>query len=129
VLREGDHITVVSWSGGVRLALAAAATLGEQGISPEVVDLRSVQPLDVDTVVASVRKTHRLLIVQETLGFAGIGSELAYAVGNAAFDFLDAPIERICPPFTPVPFSPPMEQFHTPSAEQVVEQAKVMVSL
>jgi acetoin:2,6-dichlorophenolindophenol oxidoreductase subunit beta len=129
VLREGGHITLVSWSGGVRLALAAAETLAGEGITAEVVDLRSVQPLDLDTVLASVRKTHRLLIVQETLGFAGIGSELAYAVGSAAFDFLDAPIERISPPFTPVPFSPPMEQFHTPSAAQVVERAKDMVSL
>jgi pyruvate dehydrogenase E1 component beta subunit len=129
VRREGDHITLVSWSGGVRLALAAAASLGDRGISAEVIDLRSVQPLDVDTVVASVRKTHRLLVVQETQGFAGIGSELAYAVGNAAFDHLDAPIERVCPPFTPTPFSPPMEQFHTPSVEQVVERAEAMVSL
>jgi pyruvate dehydrogenase E1 component beta subunit len=129
VLRDGEHLTLVSWSGGVRRALAAAETLAGEGISAEVIDLRSVQPLDLDAILASVRKTHRLLVVQETLGFAGIGSELAYAVGSAAFDYLDAPIERVAPPFTPVPFSPPMEQFHTPSIEQVVERAKAMVSL
>jgi len=128
VLREGEDLTLVSWSGGVRRALAAAETLAGDGLSAEVIDLRSVQPLDLETVLASVRKTHRLLVVQETLGFAGIGSELAYAVGSEAFDFLDAPVERVAPPFTPVPFSPPMEQFHMPSADDVVARAKAMVS-
>jgi acetoin:2,6-dichlorophenolindophenol oxidoreductase subunit beta len=129
VRRAGDHITLVAWSGGVRRALAAAERLAGAGIAAEVIDLRSIQPLDLETVLTSVRKTHRLLVVQETLGFAGIGSELAYAVGSAAFDYLDAPVHRVCPPFTPVPFSPPMEEFHTPSSEQVVARAQEMVSL
>lgn len=128
VLREGSDITLVAWSGGVRRALAAADELAGVGIEAEVIDLRSVQPLDLDTVLESVRKTHRALVVQETIGFAGIGSEIAYAVGSAAFDYLDAPIERISPPFTPVPFSPPMEEFHTPSTAQIVECAKEMVT-
>lgn len=129
ILREGGQITLVAWSGGVRRALAAAEELAAAGIEAEVIDLRSVQPLDLDTVLESVRKTHRLLVVQETTGFAGIGSELALAVGGAAFDYLDAPIERVCPPFTPVPFSPPMEEFHTPAPEEVVERARTMVTL
>ena len=128
VVREGSQLTILAWSGGVRRALAAAEMLAGDGIEAEVIDLRSVQPLDLDTVLQSVRKTHRLLVVQETTGFAGIGSELAILVGAAAFDYLDAPIERVCPPFTPVPFSPPMEEFHTPSAEEVVARAKEMVS-
>lgn len=128
VRRAGGDITVVAWSGGVRRALAAADELAGDGIEAEVIDLRSVQPLDLDTVLESVRKTHRALVVQETIGFAGIGSEIAYAVGSAAFDYLDAPIERISPPFTPVPFSPPMEEFHTPSTAQIVECAKEMVT-
>lgn len=128
VLREGADLTLVAWSGSVRRALAAAEALAGDGIDAEVIDLRCVQPLDLDTVLASVRKTHRALVVQETIGFAGIGSEIAYAVGNAAFDYLDAPVARVSPPFTPVPFSPPMEEFHTPSADQVVELAKEMVT-
>jgi pyruvate/2-oxoglutarate/acetoin dehydrogenase E1 component len=129
VLREGEHITLVSWSGAVRWALAAADMLAGEGITAEVIDLRTVQPLDLETVLGSVRRTHRLLVVQESIGFAGIGSELAYQVSHAAFDYLDAPVERVCPPFTPVPFSPPMEQFHAPTAKEVVERAKAMVSL
>jgi pyruvate dehydrogenase E1 component beta subunit len=83
----------------------------------------------VATVDESVRRTHRLLIVQETTGFAGIGAELAAAVLVDAFDYLDAPIERVAAPFTPVPFSPRLEKSYLPQAGDVVERAKAMVTL
>lgn len=128
-LRPGTHLTIVSWSGGVRTALAAADLLAENGLSAEVIDLRSIQPLDVATVDESVRRTHRLLIVQETTGFAGIGAELAAAVLVDVFDYLDAPIERVAAPFTPVPFSPRLEKSYLPQVGDVVERAKAMVTL
>jgi pyruvate dehydrogenase E1 component beta subunit len=127
VRRAGEHLTVVAWSGGVRPALRAADELAERGVQAEVIDLRSIQPLDLDTVVASVEKTHRALVVQETVGFSGIGAELAASITRAAFDFLDAPVERLAAPFTPVPFSPPLERFHLPQAEDVVERAVRLV--
>ncbi|MFF7944855.1 alpha-ketoacid dehydrogenase subunit beta [Nocardia gamkensis] len=129
ILCPGTELTIVSWSGGVRRAVAAAAALAEIGVDAEVIDLRSIQPLDVATVAESVRRTHRLLIVQETTGFAGIGAELAAVVVVDAFDYLDAPIERIAAPFTPVPFSPPLEKAHLPQVEDIVERAKAMVTL
>lgn len=128
ILREGTDLSLVTWSGGVGRSLKAAEALAGEGLEAEVVDLRSVQPLDIETVLESVRKTHRMLIVQETIGFAGIGSELALEVGSRAFDYLDAPIERVGPAFTPVPFSPPMEKFHLPQVEDVVARAKAMVT-
>jgi acetoin:2,6-dichlorophenolindophenol oxidoreductase subunit beta len=97
-------------------------------VEAEVVDLRSIQPLDVAAVVASVRRTHRLVVVQETIGFAGIGAEIAAEVTRAAFDYLDAPIERVAPPFTPVPFSPPLERFHLPEPADIARRAEELIT-
>jgi pyruvate dehydrogenase E1 component beta subunit len=129
IRRPGEHVTLVAWSGGVRHALKAADELAASGIDAEVIDLRSIQPLDLATVLASVRRTHRLVIVQETVGFAGIGAELAAEVMSQAFDFLDAPVERVVPPFTPVPFSPPLERFHLPNADDVMARVREVVTL
>lgn len=128
VRREGDAITLVAWAGGVGRALKAADALAGAGIEAEVVDLRSIQPLDLATVVDSVRRTHRLLTVQETIGFCGVGAEVCTEVARVAFDFLDAPPERVAPRFTPVPFSPPLEDYHLPAVEQIVQQAQEMVT-
>jgi pyruvate dehydrogenase E1 component beta subunit len=127
VRREGDDVTVVAWSGSVSPALAAAEELAGRGIGLEVIDLRSIQPLDLDTVLDSVEKTHRVLVVQETVGFSGIGAELAASITREAFDFLDAPVERLAAPFTPVPFSPPLERFHLPQPADVVEAVERLV--
>jgi pyruvate dehydrogenase E1 component beta subunit len=129
IRRPGEHVTLVAWSGGVRHALKAADELADSGIDAEVIDLRSIQPLDLETVLESVRRTHRMVVVQETIGFAGIGAELAAEVTREAFDHLDAPVERVAPPFTPVPFSPPLERFHLPSAEDVVRRTRAVVTL
>lgn len=127
VVREGGGLSIVCWSGARRRAIAAAEELAASGVSAEVIDLRSIQPLDLDTVVGSVKKTRRLLIVQETIGFSGIGAEIAAAVGNAAFDYLDAPIERLSAPFVHPPFSPPLERAYLPQTEDVVSRARALV--
>jgi pyruvate dehydrogenase E1 component beta subunit len=128
IRRPGEHVTLVAWSGGVRRALSAADDLAARGIEAEVVDLRSIQPLDVATVVDSVRRTHRLVVVQETIGFSGIGAEVVAEVTRQAFDYLDAPIERVAPPFTPVPFSPPLERFHLPEPADIARCAEELVT-
>jgi pyruvate dehydrogenase E1 component beta subunit len=126
VRREGRDVTIVTWAGGLRRSLAAAGQLAEEGIEAEVVDLRSIQPLDVDTVAASMRKTRRLLVVQETVGFCGVGAEVAFEVGRVAFDYLDAPMERVAAPFAPTPFSPPLEKHYLPQVDDVVERARAV---
>ncbi len=118
--RRGDDVTVVTWAGGVRTAIGAAEAMADRA-SVEVIDLRSIQPLDIDTVLASVRRTHRLVVFQETVGFAGIGAEVASQVMYEAFDHLDAPIERVAAPFIPVPFAKPMEDFQLPNAADLVK--------
>jgi acetoin:2,6-dichlorophenolindophenol oxidoreductase subunit beta len=128
VRREGTDLTIAAWLGGLRPSLAAAETLAGEGVSAEVIDLRSIQPLDVDAVLDSVVKTSRLLVVQETVGFSGIGAELCARVAEDAFDFLDAPPTRVACPFVPVPMSPPLEDFVLPGAEDVVAAARELLA-
>jgi pyruvate dehydrogenase E1 component beta subunit len=127
IKREGKDITVVATSMMVGRALSAAEKLVGEGISLEVVDPRTLSPLDEETILNSVRKTHRLLIVHEEVKFAGSGAEIAAMVAEKAFDYLDAPIVRIGAPFTPVPFSPPLEQEFIPSEEKIIQAAKKMM--
>jgi pyruvate dehydrogenase E1 component beta subunit len=127
IKREGKDITVVATSMMVGLALSAAEKLAGNGISLEVVDPRTLSPLDEQTILNSVKKTHRLLIVHEEVKFAGSGAEVAAMVAEKAFDYLDAPIVRIGAPFTPVPFSPPLEQEFIPSEEKIIQAAKKMM--
>ncbi len=127
IKREGKDITVVATSMMVGRALSAAEKLAGNGISLEVVDPRTLSPLDEQTILNSVKKTHRLLIVHEEVKFAGSGAEIAAMVAEKAFDYLDAPIVRIGAPFTPVPFSPPLEQEFIPSEEKILQAAKKMM--
>jgi pyruvate/2-oxoglutarate/acetoin dehydrogenase E1 component len=120
VLRQGRDVTVVTYSGGVRKALAAAEALAGEGIDAEVVDLRSVQPLDMDTVLESVRRTSRAVVFQETYGFGGVGAEVAARIGTDAFDWLDAPVLRISHPLVPVPFNATLEEELMPGAADLV---------
>ncbi|MEZ5101728.1 MAG: alpha-ketoacid dehydrogenase subunit beta [Thermoleophilia bacterium] len=128
VCRAGHDLTIATWAGGRRRSLAAAEQLAADGIEAEVIDLRSIQPLDAATVADSVRRTRRLLIVQETVGFSGIGGELALQVGELAFDYLDAPIGRLSAPFAPTAFSPPLEQAYLPAPERIVETARELLA-
>jgi pyruvate dehydrogenase E1 component beta subunit len=120
IVREGTDLTIVATSKMVHTAVEAAGKLAENGISAEVIDPRTVLPLDTDTIVASVKKTHRLIIVHEAVKFAGAGAEIAAQVAELAFDYLDGPILRVAAPFTPVPFSPPLEQAFIPGVAQVL---------
>ena len=127
IKREGADVTVVATARMVHVALAAAERLSAEGIDVEVVDPRSLVPLDEETILESVRKTHRLVIVHEEVKFAGSGAEIAAIVAEKAFDYLDSPILRVAAPFTPIPFSPPLEQEYIPSEEKVIEAVKTVM--
>ena len=128
IKREGRDVTVVATSYMVQTALSAAEKLAADGISVEVVDPRTLCPLDEASIIESVKKTHRLVIVHEEVKFAGSGAEIAALVAEKGFDYLDAPILRVGAPFCPVPFSPPLEQAFVPSEQELIDAVnKVMV--
>ena len=121
VLREGRDVTVVAVSRLVHEALAAAERLAaEDGIEVEVIDPRTLVPLDLATIVGSVERTGALVVAHEAVLHGGFGAELAARVQGAAFEFLDAPIARVGAPFTPVPFSAPLEDAYLPGADEIV---------
>jgi acetoin:2,6-dichlorophenolindophenol oxidoreductase subunit beta len=128
VLREGDDVTVVATGRLVHEALAAAAQLEESGVSVEVVDPRTLQPLDEETIIESVRKTNRCVVAHEAVTRMGFGAEVAAVVQHEAFDWLDAPIERVGAKFAPIPFAPVMEEFVVPHAKDVVEAIRRTVA-
>ena len=123
VVREGSDITVLSYSGSVRRALAAAQALEARGISLEVIDLRSLAPLDTDTIMASVAKTRRVIAVSEDVRTAGVGAELCALVTEQVFSDLLAPPARISAANTPVPFSPVLEEAIAPTVAKLVGTA------
>ena len=120
IVREGSDVTIVAFSIMVGRALAAAETLAEQGISAEVIDLRTIRPLDSDTIIASVRKTSRLVTCEEGFPFAGLGSEIAMQVMEHAFDWLDAPIARVTGKDVPMPYAANLEKLALPQIEDIV---------
>ena len=120
VVREGSDVTVVALSRLVHESLAAADELAGEGIEVEVIDPRSLVPLDLEAIVASVSRTHRLVVAHEAVAHGGVGAEIAAQVQAAAFDELDAPIERVGAPFEPIPFSPPLEDDYLPGRADVV---------
>ena len=121
VVRPGEGVTVVAYGRMVQESMKAAGTLAEEGIECEVIDLRTVQPLDVETVTASARKTNRIVVVHEAVRFGGLGAEIAAQVQEHAFDYLDAPVARVAAPFTPVPFSPVLEAEYVPNASRIAQ--------
>lgn len=129
VVREGSNFTIVAMGRMVHEALAAAETLKADGLDTEVIDLRSIQPLDTDAVVASVKKTHRALVVHEAVRFGGFGGEIVAQIQELAFDYLDAPVARVGAPFSPVPFSPALEQVYVPNADLIVETTRKTLGL
>ncbi|HXV02442.1 MAG TPA: alpha-ketoacid dehydrogenase subunit beta [Gaiellaceae bacterium] len=120
VHREGDDVTVVATGRLVHESLAAAKEADEQGISVEVVDPRTLQPMDEETIVTSVKKTNRCVVAHEAVTRMGYGAEVAAVVQYQAFDWLDAPIERVGAKFTPLPFAPVMEEWVVPHADDVL---------
>jgi pyruvate dehydrogenase E1 component beta subunit len=128
VAREGSDMTVVSWGAMVGKSLEAAKQLQDsQGISIEVIDLRTISPLDMKSILASVKKTNRLLLVHEACATGAISGEIAFRVNCEAIEYLDAPIQRVAAPDTPVPFAPTLEDFYIPSVEQIVQAAAQML--
>ena len=127
VKKEGTDLTIVSYSYVLHKVLDAAKKLKKSGISAEIIDLRTVKPIDVETIANSVKKTGRLLIVQEAWLNCSIASEVSSLIGESCFDYLDAPIMRIAAKDSPIPFSPPLEQAVLPQMEEIIEAAEAMV--
>lgn len=124
--REGTDVTVVSYSLMIHRCLEAADLLGQRGISCEVIDLRTIRPWDKEAVLASVRKTHRLVVVHEAVKSFGAGAEIAATVMEEAFDDLDAPVVRVGAHDIPIPFNETLERETTPTVERIVEAVKTL---
>jgi 2-oxoisovalerate dehydrogenase E1 component beta subunit len=125
VVREGAELTIVAYGSTVALATQAAEELGED---VEVIDLRTLCPLDRDTVLASVRKTGKVLVAHEATRSSGVGAELAALIAEEAFEHLDAPVRRLTAPDVPIPFSPPLEQRVLPALEDMKEAARGLIA-
>jgi pyruvate/2-oxoglutarate/acetoin dehydrogenase E1 component len=126
VRREGTDVTIVALGRMVHEALTAAETLAAEGITCEVIDPRTVQPLDSETIVGSARRTNRILVVHEAVRFGGLGAEIAAQIQEDAFDYLDAPVARLGAPFTPVPFSPSLEANYLPNAARIADAVRAL---
>jgi 2-oxoisovalerate dehydrogenase E1 component beta subunit len=124
VVREGRDLTIVTYGAMVWVALEAAEKLAEEGASVEVVDLRTLVPLDRDTVCGSVRKTSKVLLLHEDTRTGGMAGELAATITETVWEYLDGPILRVTAPDTPVPYSPPLEEAFLPNCGKVVEKAR-----
>jgi 2-oxoisovalerate dehydrogenase E1 component beta subunit len=124
VVRAGTDLSIITYGAMVHVAREAAETLEKEGISIEIVDLRTLAPLDEEAVLASVRKTSKVLLLHEDVLTGGIGGELAARISEKAFEDLDGPIVRVTAPDTPVPYSPPLEEAFLPNAAKVAERAR-----
>jgi pyruvate dehydrogenase E1 component beta subunit len=129
IVREGSDFTLIAMGRMLHEALKAADELKALGVDTEVIDPRTIQPFDTDTVVASVQKTHRAMVVHEAVRFGGVGAEIAAQIQEYAFDYLDAPVARVGAPFSPVPFSPALEAIYVPNAERILSEAKQLLGL
>ena len=127
VVRDGDDLTIVTYSRMVSESLQAAESLSADGIEARVLDLRSLQPMDTEAIIDSVKETHRAVVVHEAVRFGGLGGEIAAQIQEEAFDWLDAPVSRVGAPFSPVPFSPVLETAYLPNAEKIVNEVKQML--
>jgi pyruvate dehydrogenase E1 component beta subunit len=128
IKREGTDVTIISVSMGVHQALEAAKELEREGISAEVVDLRTLVPLDRETIAQSVKKTHRVLVVDEDYLSYGMSGEVAATVMELAFDYLDAPVKRLAVPDVPIPYSRPLEQFVLPTAPKIAAAVRELLN-
>jgi pyruvate dehydrogenase E1 component beta subunit len=126
IVRTGGHVTIVSWSNGMSYALKAADELAKEGIEAEVIDLRTLRPMDTDTLVASVKKTGRAVTVEEGWQQNGVGAEIAARIMEHAFDYLDAPVARVSGKDVPMPYAANLEKLALPSVAEVVAAAKAV---
>jgi len=121
VRREGTDVTVIAYMGMMYRAMEAAEDLSKDGISVEIVDPRTLRPMDTETIIGSVRKTHRAVVVEAGAGFAGMGSEIAAFITEQAFDDLDAPVERVTGASAPMPYAKNLEKAKTPTKDRIVD--------
>jgi pyruvate/2-oxoglutarate/acetoin dehydrogenase E1 component len=126
VVRPGANVTIVSWSRQLLLSLKAADALAAEGINCEVIDLRTISPLDMATILASLAKTGRLLVVEEGHKSFGIGAEISARVMEQGFDLLEGPVQRVATLDTPIPFSPPLEAAAIPNAAKIAAAVRSM---
>ncbi|MGB5902100.1 MAG: pyruvate dehydrogenase complex E1 component subunit beta [Xanthobacteraceae bacterium] len=126
IARAGQHVTLISWSNGMSYALKAADELAKEGIEAEVIDLRTIRPMDTETFVASVQKTGRAVVVEEGWQQSGVGAEVAARLIEHAFDYLDAPVARVSGKDVPMPYAANLEKLALPSVAEVVEAAKAV---
>lgn len=124
VKRQGSDVTIVSYNKMMKVALEAADQLAQEGIEAEVIDLRTIRPLDYDAIIQSIQKTNRMVVVEESWPLGNIATELTYMVQKRAFDYLDAPIRRVCGADTPMHFSPVLVDAYLPNAELTVRAVK-----
>jgi pyruvate/2-oxoglutarate/acetoin dehydrogenase E1 component len=128
IRREGETLTIVTFGAMVYRALDAADALAKEDIDVEIVDLRTIVPMDAETVLASVKKTNRALVLHEAQRTGGIGGEIASTIGERAFEWLDAPVMRVASIDTPVPYSPPLEDFFLPQVDDIVAAARKLAA-
>lgn len=124
VFREGKNLSIITYGAMLYVAQEAAETLDKEGVSTEIIDMRTLLPIDEETVLASVKKTSRALLLHEATLTGGFGAEIAARIAEKAFEYLDAPVARVAAPDTPVPFSTPLEQAFLPNAAKVLEKAR-----
>ena len=129
VKREGKDITIIAYSAMVQRALETANTLEQEGISVEVVDPRSILPLDEEIILKSIEKTGKAIIVHEAPTFGGFGGEIAALLADKGFDYLDAPVKRVGALFCPIPFSLTMEQLYLPSVDRIMQAAHELIDV
>ncbi len=126
IVRTGGHVTIISWSNGMTYALKAADELAKEGIEAEVIDLRTLRPMDTETIVASVKKTGRAVTVEEGWQQSGVGAEVAARIMEHAFDYLDAPVARVSGKDVPMPYAANLEKLALPNVAEVVAAAKAV---
>jgi pyruvate dehydrogenase E1 component beta subunit len=126
IARAGKDVTLVSWSMGMTYALKAAEELAGEGIEAEVIDLRTLRPMDTETILASVKKTGRAVTVEEGWQQSGVGAEIAARIMEGAFDYLDAPVMRVSGKDVPMPYAANLEKLALPSVADIVEAAKAV---
>jgi pyruvate dehydrogenase E1 component beta subunit len=127
VYREGRDVTIIGYSGSVHQAYRAAEMLAGQGIEAEVINLRTLRPLDVETIVTSVKKTNRAIVVEDDWKFGGFAGEISALIQEQAFDYLDGPVARVCGDDVPMPYAKALERAALPSEEEIVRAAMAMV--
>lgn len=129
IKRAGSDVTLVSYNKMMKVALSSADALAQEGIHAEVIDLRTIRPLDHQTILDSVKKTNRLVVIDESWPYGGISAEIAYRVQKDAFDYLDAPVARVNGTDVPMPYALPLVQAYLPSVEKVVKAVKEVMYL